>query len=147
MNKEYLETLGKNIRYKKEYIGAGLYRLYIKRNDIELLEQSLQRLESIDNANPSEALEELGKYELKQDCLVEDLTVYDTIKQALLKAQENEKVLSIIKEKDVDIKFLRALINSDSKYTRKNALKIYNLCLDNEQLTEEEFDLLKRWLG
>ena len=71
----------------------------------------------------------------------------DIVNNALIEAQKQEKVLEIIKEKDVDIKFLRALINSDSEYTRKNALKIYNLCLDSETLTEEEFVLLKRWLG
>lgn len=58
------------------------------------VEQALQRLEFIDNANPSEALKclkKLGEYELQQGCLVEDLVVYDTIKQSLLKAQEMKK--------------------------------------------------------
>jgi hypothetical protein len=68
------------------------------------------------------------------------------IKQALLKAQEQEKVFEIIKEKDVDIKFLKSLINSNSEYTRENALKIYNIGLDSEKLNEEEFELLKRCL-
>ena len=131
-----------------------------KRMIIEIIKEKIQRLESIDNAKPSGALKSLevlekiispllepilAKYE---DDLSDKITAnYFALKQALIKAQEQEKVLEIIKEKDVDIKFLRALINSDSEYTRKNALKIYNLCLDNEQLTEEEFGLLKRWLG
>ena len=186
MNKEYLETLGKNIRYKKEYIGAGLYRLYIKRNDIELLEQSLQRLESIDNANPGEALEKLEELD---NCLISDMSIeiddYDesnycmsyeyidlngegllfhddikeekmidfirekkisTIKQALLKAQEQEKVLEIIKEKNVWVARLKGLIK---KYNDLDALRIYNANMPSidYQLTQQEFELLKRWLG
>ena len=88
MSKEYLETLGKNIRYKKEYIGAGLYRLYIKRNDIELLEQSLQRLESIDNAKPSEALRALDR-----NIVVIREKDFTIIQQALLKPDKNEKII------------------------------------------------------
>ena len=130
-----------------------------KRMIIECIKEKIQRIEAIDNAKPSEALRALEVLEKiispllepilaeYEDDLSDKITAnYFALKQALLKAQEQEKVLEIIKKKDVDIKFLRVLINSDSEYTRKNALKIYNLCLDNEQLTEEEFGLLKRWL-
>ena len=62
--------------------------------------QALQRLEAIDNANPSEALEELFKttyfgsaeeYKKIDNC-------YNTIKQALIKAQEQEKENKVLKE-------------------------------------------------
>lgn len=104
MSKE-LEVLGKNIRYKKEYIGNDTYRLYIKKNEIEFLEQALQRLEAIDNSKPSEALEELENIEADLTGLPKHVTEYDDgfdsylediwdnvdiIKQALLKTQEQE---------------------------------------------------------
>lgn len=65
-------------------------------DDYEMVKEALQRLEAIDSAKPSKALEslkKLGEYELKQNCLVEDLIVYDTIKQALIKVQESKKYL------------------------------------------------------
>ena len=37
----------KYIRYKKEYVGNDTYRLYIKKNELEFLEKSLQRLETL----------------------------------------------------------------------------------------------------
>lgn len=100
MTNEYLETLGKYIRYKKEYVGNDTYRLYIKKNEMEFLEKSLQCLESIDNANPSEALECLEKIENYDEwsefnsCLSQDFPKeYTTIKQALLKAQEQKVMI------------------------------------------------------
>lgn len=59
MNKgfETLEMLSKDIRYKKEHIRDDLYRLYIKKNEIKLLENYLIELEQIKNAKPSEAME------------------------------------------------------------------------------------------
>ena len=65
--------------------------------------QALQRLESIDNANPSEALECLMylKAEFRNYP-----SAYEAIKQALLKAQEQEKklkALEIIKKKRVPV--------------------------------------------
>ena len=105
MSKEYLETLGKNIRYKKEYIGNDTYRLYIKKNEIELLENYLEQ-EQIKNAKPSEALDSLeeiisyynepqyelgGGYSYKNELLESCGEEVNTVKQALLKAQEVEK--------------------------------------------------------
>ena len=95
---------------------------------IKLVKQALQRLESIDNANPSEALEELEKYifnEWKQNhvnfgCdykleaeLNNQLNNLKSIKQALLKAQEQEKVLEILKERHVDILNLEECIERE----------------------------------
>ena len=58
----------------------------------ECLQQALQRLEAIDNANPSEALKWLEKYRLT--------ILFNTsiVENALLKAQENEKLLQVIKQ-------------------------------------------------
>lgn len=163
-----------------------------KRMIIECIKEKLQRLESIDNAKPSEALKELeniknfeGSYGTLYDSHCEEL---DTIKQALLKAQEQEKenadygsarerwkivcqmikrmfgfdieekwsgddkvitqtlikaqdmekVLSIIKEKDVDIVELKSA----------KTVEDYNLQFCggvSEPLTEEEFELLKKY--
>ena len=53
---------------------------------------------------------------------------------SLLKAQEQEKVLEIINEKEVNISSLKAY-----------DLEEYNMIYENK-LTQEEFDLLKRWM-
>lgn len=76
-------------------------------DDYELVKEGLQRLEAIDNANPSEALEML--YGLKNGLVVGDKSIlaismgyfdkaYTTIKQALLKGQEQEKELADVEE-------------------------------------------------
>lgn len=145
MSNEYLETLSKNIRYKKEYVGNDTYRLYIKKNDIEFLEKEIQRLEQIGNVNPSEALKGLKhikKYYVPQPCSAKTYDYLEIIEQALLKAQEQEKVLSIIKEKNVDIKLLKLSTTWLDYYTRVKHKTGYDT-----ELIEEEFDLLKRWLG
>lgn len=61
------------------------------------------------------------------------------IKRALIKAQEQEKVLEIIKNKEVDTFILMLCDNIEQ----------YNIGLKNKsnrQLTKEEFDLLKKIL-
>lgn len=147
------------------------------------VKSALQRLESIDNANPSEALDEIFNIIYNFDCGTtyeqdKKLNEYrETIKQALLKAQEQEKenaklksriqnlekdleeqqelakhyleeqqrVLEIIKKKRIDIEsFYKTFIEDDFNYLDYQIMYgTYGL----ELLTEEEFDLLKRWLG
>ena len=102
-NKEYsLELLGNKIRYKKEYVGNDIYRLYIKKNEIELLEKYLTELQAIKNANPTEALEDLKElHKLAYDIdvwKIEDIVQSSHIKQALLKAQEQDKENELLKE-------------------------------------------------
>lgn len=59
-----------------------------------VVEQALHRLESIENANPSEALECLEEmWELSCDSRIPEYTLYETIKQALLKSQEPKQYL------------------------------------------------------
>ena len=195
MSKEYIEALKviKNIKLShveteedEDFDGNWVYDT-IEVNDgligdkyskqIKILKQALQRLEAIDNANPSEALKELNYignncYEeaenAEEDCILyaKNYIGFDTIKQALLKAQENEnridieveskkkiiqhnfalhkenaklkRVLEIISEKQVDIEYLN----------KCNDVKEYNAhwCDERFYLTQEEFDLLKSWL-
>ena len=140
---------------------------------LNIIEKALQRLEAIDNANPSEAwecLEEIilylnaneptGKYcknienlknrllkayedEEENKRLWNDITTVDKqYTDLMLDYQEQKKVLEIIKEKGVDVGYLKTC----------KTLEEYNYnCWNDEEdfnkkLTEEEFDLLKRWV-
>lgn len=112
-------------------------------HDYEIIKQALQRLEAIDNANPSEALEKLDKvnnylndvYDYKE-IKAERRKDIDSIKQALIKAQEQEKVLEIIKKKNVMV-FLLKVSKSIDEYNFHTSEK--------DELTQEEFELLKRY--
>lgn len=112
MSKEYLETLEKikqEFNCDPEYYGLG--------GAFEILESALHRLESIDNANPSEALEDLIDmieyftrldyvepivrneiHDKFKDIYWHKLPHLDSIKEALLKAQEQEKENELLKE-------------------------------------------------
>ena len=144
--------------------------------DFQIVQQELLRLEALekgkitditdnymafknDNTKPSEALEELFKttyfgsdeeYKKIDNC-------YNTIKQALLKAQEQEKennklkgqvnylteavtefqkMLMVIFEKNVSIFWIKEC----------KSLKEYNYNVaDYMKLTQEDFDLVKRY--
>ncbi|MBO7734600.1 MAG: hypothetical protein J6S67_18720 [Methanobrevibacter sp.] len=64
------------------------------------------------------------------------------VKQALLKAQEQEFVLSIIFDKNVDIEYIKTCF-----YDKKGGLKEYNSWVgydDDKRLTEEEYEFLRR---
>ena len=126
------------------------------------LKQVLDYLKAIDNANPSEALNYLNQFINETTKCLENPKQYakdydkeifykykytfeTTIKQALLKAQEQEKVLEIIKKKYVEVGTLITLI----KVHPKRALDLYNESLGfnvRKWLKQEEFDLLKRWV-
>lgn len=150
---------------------------------VGIIEQALKRLEAIDNAKPSEALECLkeihffiNRSRIDGDKYEQKLQELNTIKQALLKLdfledamdlpttcfssfknrnndeitvmrkevyekyQEQEKMLDIIKKKLLfDDKNL-GIFNICDLYKRYYARATRNI------LTEEEFDLLKRWL-
>ena len=154
-----------------EKIGAEkLARGELIRNDdklepyIAILKQALTELKAIKEAKPSEAMEKLEEiinyytepqYDVCESSYPNEFKdmwekELNTIKQALLKAQEQEKenaeykeVLRIIFEKDVIIRNFKHYVKT---YDRNVALKMYNsFVYKDEQLTEEEFDLLKRW--
>ena len=114
----------------------------------ELIKQALQRLEAIDNANPSEALEYLKKNsELFDEIALENPTTYKDgtvieayvyhcnsigIEQALLKAQEQEKVLKSILEN----------IELDENYAEQGSgsTKAYKLIIPNCISVDEDDD-------
>jgi len=186
MNKE-LEALEKLLEgYSKGMSGRSYY---------DIIKQALQRLESIENANPSEALETLkdmligngindsindyvdnlilpikqallefrrldlslrlpdeqssSHFTYKNKNLVcMQLAKYSELMNAFLeyeKAQEQEKVLEIIKEKRVNVDlFWNDFIDNGFgyHYYLEKWYKYQNT--DKQKLTEEEFDLLKR---
>ena len=133
---------------------SGLYH----EQDRELIVKTIQRLESIDNAKPSEALEcleELGKYKLKQGCLVEDLTVYDTIKQALIQmerclgARRNYKALEqmyqLVKYSKAPMKAALWVTNIDGKIEQRVIVekKDYDIKSEKEQAWEYMKEVFK----
>ena len=135
LEKEYLEDLD---HYDE---GMGIHS-----TSYEKCKERLIRLAKIDNSNPSEALECLHKIARKveladYDDYWEVRNAHSKVEQALIKAQEQEKVLKIIKNKGVDIGYLNTC----------ETLEEYNSnCWNDEEdfnksLTEEEFDLVKRY--
>ena len=140
MTKELSEDLTIIREYSHGLSQVGYLEVNHACDDIE---KELQRLEAIDNANPSEALEQIktlkgfNQVELNNDKNVNKSL--NTIKQALIKAEEMKKVLEIIFEKDVDMYSLRRCKTSE-EYNEHFAIDEY------QKLTEEEFNLLKRYL-
>ena len=112
----------------------------------KLIEPIKQRLESINNAKPSEALkclEELrncGNHFWVADKVEKD---YTTIKLALIQKSKKEQAWDIVKEKDVDISYFRDCI----RFGKGKSLEQYNAKYNVYNLTEEEFNLLKECLG
>ena len=158
MNKELKALKGRLGHIHKTPLEEALDRLYecndddytlgYQQRDYKLLQQALQRLEAIDNANPSEALKGLKhikKYYVPQPCSCTTYDYLEIIEQALLKAQEQEKVLDIIKEKRVIVDLL--IDNNLEDYNNKIII-IYGYALSTGRLlTQEEFDLLRRYFG
>ena len=132
-------------------IESGYFNLLIT-----YAKESLQRLESIDNSNPNEALECLEKVKGYRtgginsvEVYLEETKEYISIEQSLLKQQEQDKVIEILKKKRVDLSYLRCCFEDNQSVHRYNEY-IRNKTMDydhEEELTEEEYDLLKRWLG
>jgi hypothetical protein len=118
-----------------------------QRRDYRLLQETLQRLEAIDNANISEALEGLKhikKYYVPQPCSAKTYDYLEIIEQYLLKAQEREKVLKIVIEKRVDLESF-CMVFVDNDYYSYNYYEktwgMYGAC----KLAEEEFDTVKKY--
>ena len=125
------------------------------------MKRCYQRLKAIDNAKPSEALEcwnyikaIIPEWARKKDEKHPD--ILEPIKQVLLKAQEQEKVLEILKSKKyipleqinpkfwdneedydetVDYEFYLWLCEEECEYVVK----------EEQKLTREEFELVKRY--
>ena len=102
-----------------------------------IVKQALTELKVIKEAEPSEAMKELEQNIKDRIILAEDrqLKLCAIIKQALLKAQEQDKVLEILKPLcevvETPVKKLR--------YLKMNGVVVYTF------KTEEEFDLLKHY--
>lgn len=150
MNKE-LEALEIGIpKLKKLYENSAKK---MSSNDIlgfdftfSYLDKALQRLKKIDNANPNEVLKHFNHFEkwYRKICyrVVTSFELdYDleTIKQYILKKQEQEKALNVIFEKGVDVGYLK---------TCKTLEEYNDNCWDdkedfNKKLTQEEFNSIK----
>lgn len=147
-------------------------------NCYKLIFNGLKRLESIDNTKSSRALEclealggvEISHAETEQDedfngeWVFDTVTVddgpieylyceyFNTIKNYILKAQEREKVLNIIKEKYIDMLELECSSTveqyNESIESKMNFVERYTpVKTDDYKLTKEEFDLLKRYFN
>jgi hypothetical protein len=145
--------------YEKE-TGNKNPTVYLSRNNLLVIEKSLQRLESIDNAEPSEALEcleEIRDFRYGKDkLLVCQTKMHTTIKQALLKAQKEHKALEIIKEKYpnvVEVKLCKNYEYYKLRMSSKHDTEIVKIDWNDKSLldylkllTEEEFNLLREVL-
>lgn len=105
--------------------------------------------ENKDNIDPTETSQSIIEILEQQN---EGLEIVYSIKQALIKAQEQEKenaeykrVIKVIKEKDVFEPTHKYVIEYSKTYdTYCKLFKVYKLA-KLKKLTQEEFDLLKRW--
>lgn len=70
----------------------------------------------------------------------------DNMEIARLQAENKKlnRILKIIKDKNVDIKHLKHYIQC---YTKEVSLKTYNDFHSKEELTQEEYDLFEEWLN
>lgn len=143
MSKEYLEALK---RIRQETCPATYMDDFDKNECCDVIEQALLRLEAIDNANPSEALECLE--EIKNYFPFVDLDKgkeyvcekeFNTIKQALLKAEkEHNSVNLLMQELDCkDFAELRKYARCGYEKINKKYLKWEDLEFDDEWKYQE----------
>lgn len=146
MSKELDEAWTTICHYNEEIIhdmGSEYVENPLK-EEIDIVNNALLELKAIREANPSEALKRLEKNRNAIPYAID----YRTIKQALIKAQEQEKVLSIIKEKRINVDlFWKDFVDNrfDYNYYLEKWYKYQST--DKQKLTQKEFDLLMRWLG
>lgn len=140
MSKEYLEAFNRlNTEDDTEYVFKRATK------DIEIVESALQRLEQIDNSNPSEALEYIEnklkdlEYVAKQNDNEYLLSKYipsekfDIIKQALQRLNKYEQILSKGRLTDRNYKNTTLDLDSCKPYLRLGKLEdIYEEGKHNE---------------
>ena len=142
------------IQVKAEDISKLLYEVYDVPSGIcEQVKNAFIRLEVIDNSKPSEALDYLERI---RDVLQNDKCIdiewvfkheYNTIKQALITKSKKEQSIDIIKNKNVDTKYLISIIRDKYIKGKANKVWIYNSSVSEEdELTEKEYDLLNEVL-
>ena len=109
MGKEYLEAFGR-IALHVEYDNDGSYDCLNFEDDCKLVDEALQRLEDIDNANPTEALKELNEI---IEYITEDKKVKykatilfdcEIIKDALIKAEKDKAKIEKLKHENAILK-------------------------------------------
>lgn len=141
MSREYFKAWGFIKNQMQHFTFSDLIEEMVKNSMI--VEEALQRLLRIDDTKSNEALEAFNRIQLhceydnngSYDCvdLEDDCEI---IEQYIHKSQQHNKVLSIIKEKMVNLLLLELAEN----------IKEYNKrIVPNGRLTEEEFIILKRW--
>ena len=139
MSKE-LEALKRGIIEFEKNLEDDPNNEWLKRT-IAGMKKCYQRLEAIENAEPSEALEKLNELLNWDGASKVKFALYYSIKQSLLRAQEQEKVLEIIFEKQVDVCELKICID-----VYEDSLYQYNKrTIERFRLTPEEFDTLKEY--
>ena len=160
MSKEYLEAF-RGFKYGMITDNAVCITKSYFDDKFPIIEQALQRLEAIDNAEPSEALKCLDKI-AKQIELDEDTDYWEirnahkTVENALIKAQKEHKALEIIKEKYpnvVEVKLCKDYEHYKLRMSSKHDTEIVKIDWNDKSLldyllllTEEEFNLLKEVL-
>ena len=152
-------------RIRQETCPATYMQDFDKEECCNIIEKALLELKAIKEAKPSEALEKLKRirhieigFDTKGNPVtIEHTNTYPIIYQALLKSQEQEKVLEIIKNKCLFTNNLRYATFINYEYYKEECSNEFNTevvkidwndkkLLDYlKLLTEQEFDLLKRW--
>ena len=95
----------------------------------------------INSSEALKSLEKLGHLDLYESCnnlKVNEVDEFGIVKQALVKAQNDKKLLKVINEKNVDIVELK----------RAKTVEEYNLQMCggiSDPLNKDEFDALKEW--
>jgi len=122
-------------------------------DDYQLVKEGLERLEAIDNANPSKALERTSS-EFIDDYPTGNVNIgmtweeHSAIKQALIKAQEQEKVLKVILKKQVDINEIKIMISNLKHCDDIERCKRYNASRKvGYKLKQEDFNSIKEMLN
>ena len=121
--------------------------------ELEEFEKIIEKTDSLNNTCvhlPKCLKDNKCRYNI-DNLMCPDYEMANNIKQTLLKAQENKKVLEIIKKKRVNVDELLdciRLCNTDNEALEEYNHKVSLIWNDPNDylLTEEEFDLLKRWI-
>ena len=115
--------------------------------ELERLTEYFEPLEEENNVKPSEALEclEYIRHFKSGYNSVDDTEEFNTIKQALINAQEMEKVLNVVFRKNFNFELFRnVLLSVGGRFEYKEYEKVYTK-YGKEKLTQEEFELVKRY--
>ncbi len=120
---------------------------HIKKDDFNMIITTYPPLPAYNGVTKDEMFDKIEQVVLKaQEMEKENVKLKGQVKYLTEVGTELQKILSIIKEKNVDIGYLKWCLN---EYEGDMALIVYNghqNIVKAYELTIEEFDLLKRWL-